>query len=142
MQYNKGQIGQTATWIVATIIIIVIVFIFVYAAGFIAKGKVLSGLSFGGSDKGEYDLATQQTMFAMMDYRIVAGRFIDQLIEKKPFRYSSIGTLMTNADIKCDFYVYDGNSKIIEYSNINRSNIRSNEILLDLGNDREVRLKC
>lgn len=55
---NKGQIGETLTWIVATLIILVILIIFIFGSSLLAKTKVVgsfresltSGKSFEGAD--------------------------------------------------------------------------------------------
>jgi hypothetical protein len=42
MRNKKAQLGETMTWIVATIIIVVILTIFIYSSSILAKVKIIN----------------------------------------------------------------------------------------------------
>jgi|TARA_B100001971_G_C18083236_1_gene479450 hypothetical protein len=46
LNQKKGQIGETMTWVVATLIIIVILFISIYMSSLISKTKILDSVDF------------------------------------------------------------------------------------------------
>ncbi len=64
---KNAQVGETLTWIVATIVIIILLIIFVYAVYAISKTKNIS-FSLGGfvADEGS-SLAKQQMLFAILE---------------------------------------------------------------------------
>ena len=62
---NKhAQVGETVTWIVATLIIIGILMIFIYVSVLISKVKVVSVSSINVDSESTIDLLSQKTFFA------------------------------------------------------------------------------
>ncbi len=68
MRNKSGQLSDTITWIVATIIIVVILLIFIYASSLIAGVKEIERgskvLIFGEGDKGDINWIDMKTSFA------------------------------------------------------------------------------
>jgi len=58
---NKGQVGETMTWVVATIIIIAILIISIYAASILANTKKTLLYQ---KEKTESDLLMEKSLFA------------------------------------------------------------------------------
>lgn len=82
---KKGQLGETATWIVATIIIIVLTAIFIFVSNLLGTGS--SVVSYFSEDRykiptGEAaefegsDVATQQMLFALMNKKFIGDKSI------------------------------------------------------------------
>ena len=46
LNQKKGQIGETMTWVVATLIIVVVLFISIYTSSLISKTKILNSADF------------------------------------------------------------------------------------------------
>lgn len=58
---NRGQIGETMTWVIATIVIIAILIISIYAASLLAQTR--KKFSFK-ADQREEDLIMEKSLFA------------------------------------------------------------------------------
>lgn len=65
LNHKKSQIGETITWVVATLIIIVVLLISVYASSLLSKTKDFSSGYFYTEDL-EYDLLAKKSMFAFL----------------------------------------------------------------------------
>jgi competence protein ComGC len=78
---KRGQISDTMTWVVATIIIIVILMIFIYASSVLAKTKVVSYK--GPEDK--VDLLETKTSLAFLNKKVSEEekQFIENWIEEE-----------------------------------------------------------
>lgn len=65
LKSKKGQIGETITWIVATVIIIVILIFSIFVASLLSKTKVL-GKGFKSEDDGNRDLIGAKSLTAYL----------------------------------------------------------------------------
>ena len=65
--HKRGQVGQTMTWMVATIIILVLAFIFVYITGALASVKSVIGLDVEYLSNEDTGIGTQQMLFAILE---------------------------------------------------------------------------
>ena len=54
MLNKKGQVGETVTWVVATLIIVIVLVSFIYASSVLSKVKVLTSLSFESELEGNW----------------------------------------------------------------------------------------
>jgi hypothetical protein len=52
LKNNKAQVGESVTWIVATVILIIILIVFIYASIILSESKNLKSKK--NSDSGEY----------------------------------------------------------------------------------------
>jgi len=59
---RRGQIGETTTWIVATLIIVVVLLIFIYASSALSKLKIVS---YKEPDEKDVDWVNEKTSFAL-----------------------------------------------------------------------------
>lgn len=62
---KRAQVGETVTWIVATLIIVVVLGISIYASSFLSKTKVFSSGDFD-TEALNYDSLTKKSMFAFL----------------------------------------------------------------------------
>lgn len=60
MLSKRGQIAETMTWVVATLIIIVLLSISIYASTFLAKTKIIHY----GDDSRTQDIVMEKSLFA------------------------------------------------------------------------------
>lgn len=51
---KKGQVGETVTWVVATLIIVIVLVSFIYASSVLSKVKILTSLSFESELEGNW----------------------------------------------------------------------------------------
>ena len=79
---NRGQIGETMTWVVATIIIVVILVISVYAASLLANTK--KTLSYQ-KEKIESDLLMEKSLFAYFSANDTKKDLIYSELKKQEF---------------------------------------------------------
>lgn len=67
---KKAQVGETMTWIVATVIILVVMFLFIFAVSLISPNKeAMFGLGNMVKDEGSI-LADQQITFAVQEKQV------------------------------------------------------------------------
>ena len=141
MQNRKGQIGQTMTWTVATVIIIVVVMLFIFIVG---------SLSFSDLDSVFFrekssSVAVQQTLFALLE-KDIGGRKIVDLIKEGQYGLVSahVGPRLTefgDRGLECDFFVFDETgSRRNELYVGDSSGGDEASVFLDSG--VEVKLKC
>ena len=79
---NKGQIGETMPWVVATIIIVVILIISVYAASLLANTR--KTLSYQ-KEKIESDLLMEKSLFAYFSANDTKKDLIYSELKKQEF---------------------------------------------------------
>ena len=79
---NKGQIGETMTWVVATIIIVVILIISVYAASLLANTR--KTLSFQ-KEEVKSDLLMEKSLFAYFSADGVRKNVIYNKLKQQEF---------------------------------------------------------
>lgn len=79
---NKGQIGETMTWVVATIVIIVILIISIYAASLLANTK--KTLSYQ-KEKRESDLLMEKSLFAYFSINDTKKNLIYDKLKQQEF---------------------------------------------------------
>ncbi len=79
---NRGQIGETMTWVVATIIIVVILIISVYAASLLANTR--KALSYQ-KEKIESDLLMEKSLFAYFSANDTKKDFIYGELKQQEF---------------------------------------------------------
>ncbi|OIO81485.1 hypothetical protein AUJ84_00915 [Candidatus Pacearchaeota archaeon CG1_02_32_132] len=147
MHFKRGQIGETATWIVATIAILIITFVFIYASSFISVGKSLEGTSFGIKvDEGKGIIGTQQMLFAMLNYKelpdaspikdnIISGEYNLVTIPLGPRL-----TEFSDSGVNCNFFILENlvaqrNSGVIGETKLG-------EVSVSLTDEKKARLKC
>ncbi len=110
MQFNKkGEVGETMTWIVATLIILVLVFLFLFAINVVAKSKgvwLMGDSSMGGNS----NIENQQMLFAILKenngninnlIKASDSNGLQVIMEDKLNKFAEMGLL-------CDFYVSGG----------------------------------
>ena len=80
MRDNKGQIAETMTWTVATVIIIVLTFLFIFFTGTIAESK---GVRFQSALTPAFhsDVRVQQELFALLEFQR-EGKSVRAMIEQ------------------------------------------------------------
>ncbi|MCK9595598.1 hypothetical protein M0R19_00205 [Candidatus Pacearchaeota archaeon] len=61
---KKGQVGETVSWIVATLVIVGILLIFIYFSTLIAKTKLIELRDFKFGSEEKIDLLSQKNSFA------------------------------------------------------------------------------
>jgi uncharacterized protein (UPF0333 family) len=82
---KRGQVSDTMTWVVATLIIIVILLVFIYASSVFAKAKGIGRFAKDVFSSGDYEVEVDwikaKTSFA---YRIIQGNkaMIDEWINE------------------------------------------------------------
>jgi hypothetical protein len=110
---KRGQVGETMTWVVATLIIILIIVFYLFVVNTIAKTKV-SGLDL--SKNQEYDRATQESLFALLSYKENWNSVYEMINDGD---YGSAKLIVENVlskyyenGVVCDFYVYSNGEKI------------------------------
>ena len=140
MLSRKGQLSETMTWTVATIIIIVMIFIFLFFTGLLADSKgvrIISSIA-GSEDSG---VATQQMLFAILNSKSTGKTVRDSISSGD---YASARTDVakilddfSNEGVQCDFEALaNGNSLVsIEKGGTGKEV----QLVLD---GREVMLQC
>jgi len=81
INYKKGQIGSTLTWIVATIIVVVILGIFIYASDILAEGKGVDTSSVSPLDEKTGDLFAAKSLSAYLISNADKGNVFKQIKE-------------------------------------------------------------
>lgn len=147
MHFKKGQIGETATWIVATIAILIITFVFIYASSFISAGKSLEGTSFGaGTDGDKGVMGVQQMLFAMLNYKelpdanpikenIISGEYNLVTIPLGPRL-----TEFSESGVNCNFFILE--NKVVKRNSGVIGETKLGEVSVSLTNEKKTRLKC
>jgi len=117
---RKGQLGETMTWVVATIIILVMTFAFVFVSGLLGKSR--AGGSFGGGDSG---IAGQKMLFAVLQKKAGTenageGKKIEELLNEGNYDFaeSEIKKILAGfaeKGIKCDFDFYSKGTDVIKF---------------------------
>jgi hypothetical protein len=79
---NRGQIGETMTWVVATIVIIAILIISVYAASLLANTK--KTLSYQ-KEKRESDFLMEKSLFAYFSVNDTKKNLIYDKLKQQEF---------------------------------------------------------
>lgn len=135
--HRRGQVGQTMTWMVATIIVVVLAFIFIFITGTLASVKGFLGLNIEylpGEDSG---VGSQQMMFALLEKKI-GGNSVNELIRTRDF--SSVSVIIRESlsvfekeGVKCSF-VIEGLVNLGDDSG-------GKEVSMSLHGE-EVRLRC
>ena len=84
MQFKRGQVAETTTWIVATVIIIVILVVSLYAAAGLSKAvKAVNARSSSTFLKGKNaDLMLKQSLFGFLATKNSDGKIIYQDISE------------------------------------------------------------
>ena len=142
---KKAQIGETTTWIVATIVILVFVFLFIFASGLMAVAKPTLSLD---ADNAKEDHITQEMLFSILRYEADGREMIDYLAEAKDNgnykEFESFVEILLErfeADgVKCNFYVYDLVSGV-KSAGVEKGNNGIGEAKLEIG-QLEVLLEC
>lgn len=105
---KKAQIGQTMTWVVATLVILLILFLFISAAG---SDKIYSKVLGAGhfiEDKGSA-FASQQTLFAVLSKETESQTIKDiissQDYEKTRIEIQKILDKFEEDGVKCRFEI-------------------------------------
>ncbi len=77
---KKGQVGETMTWVIATILLIVILFIFIYASTLMAKTKNIHiNFKLGqGISSDRIDIKTQMALSLIPSNKNTIERWISQ----------------------------------------------------------------
>ncbi len=106
MLSKKGQIGQTMTWIFATIIVIVLTFLFIYVSGEIDKINFTSSDSL---NRGDSKVVNQQMLFAILNKEF-DGKSVSDMIKAKDKENVERNVKLilddfSNKGINCSFYV-------------------------------------
>jgi len=133
---RKGQVGQTMTWMVATVIIIVISVVFLVFTNSLAAIKGV-GFKIDFISARDSGAGTQQMLFAVLDEGV--GDLV------KAGDYSGVNPLVDSIleefrgnGIECEFWVYDENGD-------KRNNLGSasggKEVLIEI-EGKEVWLQC
>ena len=65
LNQKKGQIGETMTWVVATLIIVVILSISIYTSSIVSKTKILNSVDFD-PEKLKQNLLAKKSMMAFL----------------------------------------------------------------------------
>ncbi len=142
MLYNemnrRGQVGETMTWVVATVIILVLAVIFLFATDKISKLQGISSISY--EDSG---LEEQQMLFAILDKTNGQEKTSDLIkegkneeakknIEESLVKFDSLG-------VRCNFELYSGEQRVFDV----RYNVEpvGKKVKMML-NEKEVRLIC
>lgn len=79
---RKAQIGETMTWVVATIIIIIILIISIYAASLLANTKVIIPYQ---KEKRVGDLLMEKSLFAYFSVDDTKKNLIYDKLEQQEF---------------------------------------------------------
>lgn len=80
---KKAQIGETMTWVIATIIIVVIMSIFIYTSTLLAKTKSVNLPDIKIGEKKETDLIPMKISFAYEKTPLEKREIIDKWLEKQ-----------------------------------------------------------
>ncbi len=134
MLYRKGQIGETTTWVVATIVIFFVVFLFLYLVGIIDNFTIESE-KFKGELSG---IAGKEMLFAVLS-RDVEGRSVLELIKSEEFGLARGSvedslSVFSQDGFTCDFYVVGFPLKV-------ENGGLGEEIILNV-DGKEVVLRC
>jgi len=79
---RKAQIGETMTWVVATIIIIAVLIISIYAASLLANTKVIIPYQ---KEKKDGDLLMEKSLFAYFSVDDAKKNIIYNKLEQQEF---------------------------------------------------------
>ncbi len=94
LKFKKAQLGDTLTWLVATLIVFVILFFFVFGASLMGRtkdvGKFRESLVSGSSSIGDYDIFLSKSLFTYFqieDTREKADfyRYLDESFNNSKF---------------------------------------------------------
>ncbi len=119
MLNKKGQLGETMTWTVATIIILIMTFAFIFVSGLLGKSRM--GESFGGGDSG---VAGQEMLFAILQKKVgnenSGEKAIEELLNGGSYEIakSEIEKILkgfAEKGIKCDFDFYTKGTDVIKF---------------------------
>lgn len=141
---NRGQAGETMTWVVATIIILFATFIFIFATGAIAESKGIKHQSFliEQYTSGE---GVRETLFALLNSKIEGEESIKDIIIKKDYgqvssRVENILKEFEKMGVLCSFYIEGDNQRgyLVKVEN----KVEFLEFVQIKIGDQEVTLKC
>lgn len=111
---KKGQVGETLTWVAATLVIILMIVAFLFLVNILAKTKIPS---FDISGSKVNDMAAEETLLAILSYK-VNEKSVNDLIKAKSYSdaSSAVNSALDNFasnGLACNFYAFeDGTTKI------------------------------
>jgi len=82
LKNRKAQIGETISWIIATIIIIGILIVFIYISILISKTKIIQTLSIQFDIADKTELLNQKTSFSHQLAGNLNKEIIDNILEE------------------------------------------------------------
>ncbi len=148
MQFNRGQVGETMTWVVATVIIIVMAAIFLFAVSLISNLSGISSISYSNSSVG-----SEEMLFAVLSESVVeavtngeesggnGGKVLDLIKRKDYLDVNKIVRERLNNfrlnGINCDFVILEDEIERVEIVNGGEGE----EVKLDVEGS-EVSFKC
>ncbi len=83
LKFNKGQIGATISWVIATVIIIGILIIFIYLSILISKTKIIQTINLQFDVVGKSELLAQKTSFSHQLSGNLNKEIIDKILEEQ-----------------------------------------------------------
>jgi len=132
---KKGQVGQTMTWFMATIIIFFVVFLFLFLVDLMGTSLKVIGLNQEDNSIG----ATSQTLLAILQRNDgeIKNFILNDEYDKAQIGASKILDDLAEKGLECSFRVFEG------------SNLKVNVVKVDYGaeyilslENKEVLLKC
>lgn len=115
---ERGQAGETMTWIVATIVIVVMIVMFLFVVNLIAQTKIPS---FSSTGVKKNDLGTEEMLIGILNYKS-GNETVNQMINSAEYDKvtASVTSLLASFSlngVSCNFYVYDSYSTKVNIEN-------------------------
>lgn len=131
---KRAQVGETMTWVVATIIVIILTVVFLFIVNVIAKASKGSVSDF--EDSG---VETQQMTFVLLNYQSSSGK-INDLIKSGDLVNAKLGinevlNKFSQLGVRCNFVLQDNQgSELINIDN----NVKGNKFKTQIEDKTEV----